>query len=472
MEDSPPDAILSIEDAFYEARMFKAFGADQYPQSVRIADRFELLDRIGKGSYGTVFLAQDHQLGRKVAVKVMPLGDLQVAEREGKLLAELNHPHVVRIHDYGAKDDYRYLVLELLEGPTLGEWCQGKSPRAIVQRYLEAGEGLEAAHRQGLVHRDFKPGNVRLDGEGRAVVLDFGLARHLDSLHGEVGSPEQVYGTYAYLPPEALRGQRVGEQGDQFSFCVSLWEALSGRNPFALEGRELETRFRAIQEPPQGATRIPRRLRPVLRRGLAPLPGDRWPTMTLLLEALRETQESRRWPWGVGILGLSLILGWAGFHSLQNPPGQLPRGSDAFSKTDEAVLALNTALSQQDADAVTRALRAGSVSARAARLEGYFARLAAQSAVQLEATGEYESAVYAWSITISLSRSARAADTAPVAAVADAAASASTAATSLAAGAGSASIAAETSASAAAAAVDFTLLETSQANLARLTNRL
>ncbi|EDM76667.1 serine/threonine kinase family protein [Plesiocystis pacifica SIR-1] len=391
MEDSSPDAILSIEDAFYEARMFKAFGADQYPQSVSIADRFELLERIGKGSYGTVFLAQDHELERKVAVKVMPLGDPHVAEREGKLLAQLRHPNIVRIHDHGTKDDYRWLVLELLEGPTLGEWCRGKSTKAILERYLEAGKGLEAAHRHGMAHRDFKPGNVRLDDQGRAVVLDFGLARNLESLQGEAGSPDQVYGTFAYLPPEALRGQRTGEKGDQFSYCVSLWEALSGLNPFALDGRDLEARFHAIQAPPRGGERLPRRVRQALERGMSPLPGDRWPTMGGLLDVLGGASKVRRWPWvlgsivTVGLLSLNIVYLWS---VRERAPVVLP---DELPK-----LELVEALRARDHKEALQALQDSYLEAARQDRETDFISFAVAVATHLEAAAKPVEAAEAW----------------------------------------------------------------------------
>ncbi|WP_086001594.1 protein kinase domain-containing protein [Plesiocystis pacifica] len=273
-----------------------------------------MIERLGSGAFGVVYLAEDNQLGREVALKVMPRGDPEVADREGKMLAALSHPNVVTIFDHGQADDCRWLVLEILRGPTLAQWCEGKSKREILARYLEAGAGLDAAHRRGLVHQDFKPTNVRLDEDGHAVVIDFGLARNAESLDGLTpgsGSPEAVGGTLLYMARERLLGKLGSPASDQFAFCVALWEALSGERPFG-EQSDVDARVLELSRAPRGGQGIGRRVRAVLERGMAPLPGERWPTMTVLLEALEEAvRPAPRWPWVaggvcVGLLGLAM----------------------------------------------------------------------------------------------------------------------------------------------------------------------
>ncbi|EDM81455.1 serine/threonine kinase family protein [Plesiocystis pacifica SIR-1] len=419
---------LSISLAFERARIYRSAGIDQFVREVCIADRFVLRDRIGEGSFGTVFLAHDTELDREVAVKVMPLDDPEVAEREGKMLAALEHPNVVRIYDHGARDDYRWLVLELLDGPTLRQWAMDQDPATVVARYLEAGEGLDAAHRRGLVHRDFKADNVRLNHAGSAVVLDFGLARHGESLAGDEpsslgdGRSTVVCGTVAYLAPECLRGRAGTERGDQFAFCVSLWEALSGENPFGpVRPEELDTDFeramvqraRAIEAGPvRGSERIPRRLRAALRRGMAALPGDRWPTMARLLEELREGGPLRRHArtYGAALacvtVTVSLLVAIAPSpgESTPTPVRDAAQGRAAGAlETEEAMRAALDGLDRGDDDVVYQALVRGVSVAAAEGREAEFVGVAVHVASSLEASARpsaREVALLGWHIAL------------------------------------------------------------------------
>ncbi|EDM77437.1 serine/threonine kinase family protein [Plesiocystis pacifica SIR-1] len=391
--------VLSLVEEFERARLWRRLRADTLSQEVLAGGRYRLERRIGAGSGGTVFEAFDVEFARKVAVKVMPLGDREVEDREAKALAALDHPNVVSIFDHGRREDCRWLVLELLDGPPLRGWATGKPAKEVLARYLEAGEGLEAAHRRGLVHRDFKPGNVMLHAEGRAVVTDFGLARGLESLRAEAGEHEALIGsgTLEYMPRERLMGAAGDERSDQFAFCVALWEALAGVHPFGL-APELDEQLAALAGPPRGRRRVPRRLRAPLERGLASLPGDRWPTMARLLEALRGAERPRLGLWAGSALVLALLVGGLGAAVTSAPEFQIHE--DPVSDTDEAIREIRKGVAKHDGDAVLQGLRSGYTAAKREGRRADFRDLAMEVAPKLEEQGERDVAIYALHVAI------------------------------------------------------------------------
>jgi hypothetical protein len=191
------------------------------------------------------------------------------------------------------------LVLELLEGRNFQQWLRERPPTAeVVARFIEAGEGLAAAHLAGLSHRDVKPSNLILTDEGRVVVIDFGLAQtlHGPPLRGNTGgissvsglSPNQfTEGTLAYMAPERLAGHDSDARSDQFSFCVALWEGLTGANPFS--GADPLARYRSIRNGPGGriSGNVSRHIVAALERGLS---FDREQRFSTMLELLRELE--------------------------------------------------------------------------------------------------------------------------------------------------------------------------------------
>jgi len=282
--------------------------------------RYRVLRRLGAGGMGVVFAAQDPELGRTVAIKVVRerIGDVREAmrerlRREAQALARLTHPNVVSIFDVGVDGDQLYIVMQHVDGATIDEWIRARAldRRAIVALYLQAGRGLAAAHDAGLVHRDFKPANVLVESGGTVRVTDFGLARlsNLSDLpigdsgqspHGSMTRGD-VVGTPAYMAPEQFSGGEITPATDQFGFCVALWEALVGARPFA--GYSLDTIRGAvlggrIEAPAAGA--MPRAIAQTLRRGLARDPAERHHDLRALLAALAPR---RRWwiPVGVGV---------------------------------------------------------------------------------------------------------------------------------------------------------------------------
>jgi eukaryotic-like serine/threonine-protein kinase len=209
---------------------------------------------LGRGGMGEVYRAHDEVLGRDVALKLLPSAFATDAERlarferEARVLAALNHPHVAAIYGVVQADGVRALVLELVEGSTLAERIlAGAIPvDEAISIGRQIAEALEAAHEKGIVHRDLKPANIKLTPDGRVKVLDFGLARALDpsSATDPLESPTLtaigtragvILGTAAYMSPEQARGRVVDERADIWAFGCVLYEMLTGRTAFAGE---------------------------------------------------------------------------------------------------------------------------------------------------------------------------------------------------------------------------------------------
>jgi tetratricopeptide (TPR) repeat protein len=275
--------------------------------------RYVVLEAVGAGAMGVVYAAYDPELGRKVALKLLrpdplaespPLGARSRLLREAQALAQLAHPHVITIHDVGTLDGEIFLAMELLEGGTLGDWlaAEPRSWRAVLELLRQAGEGLAAAHEKGLIHRDFKPDNVLVGAGSRARVTDFGLARGTGEreIHAPSGGAPSLdaearltvtgtlVGTPAYMAPEQLAGGPADALSDQFSYCVTLYEALHGERPF--EGSDVASLQLSISRgqvrPAPSSRRVPPWLRRIVLRGLHADPARRFPTMRALLRAL------------------------------------------------------------------------------------------------------------------------------------------------------------------------------------------
>jgi hypothetical protein len=269
-----------------------------------IAGRFEIVRLLGDGSFAVVYEAIDHDLGRRVALKLFTSraqDELESALREARAMARLNHENVLAVHDIGEHRGTPFLAIEYAQ-MDLRRWlAAGKRDyAAVMQVFGEAGRGLEAAHRAGLVHHDFKPANVLLRANGTAAVGDFGLARHLetgDSEHDEGLDDTTSYalGTLRYIAPERLQGLAGDERSDQFSFCVALWEALAGAHPFT--GSDAERRLDSIFAGPTGSPDAPAHVVRALRRGLSADPYERFETMGRLLAALVEPLACRPARW-------------------------------------------------------------------------------------------------------------------------------------------------------------------------------
>jgi tetratricopeptide (TPR) repeat protein len=259
-----------------------AAGDTREPEIAGYLGRYVLLARLGAGGMGVVYAAYDPELDRRVAVKVLRRARAgELLRDEARAIARLAHPNVIAVHDVGEADGEVFVAMEHVEGVTVREWLRTpRSPLEILDVFAQAGRGLAAAHGVGLVHRDVKPSNIILGADGRARVLDFGLAR---SDRGD-GEPE-VAGTPAYMAPEQKRGEAVDGRADQYAFCVALAEALGGQ---------------AVSD----------RVSRALKRGRSERAADRYPSMEALLAELAPSPV-RVWRWAIAMLIVVAALGVA-----------------------------------------------------------------------------------------------------------------------------------------------------------------
>lgn len=205
-----------------------------------VADRYRLHMCVGRGGMGEVWRATDEVLGRDVAVKLM-LGhehDPSAADRfrmEAQTAARLSHPHVVGVFDFGTWDGKLYLVMELVHGDSLAG-DRGQAPVLSAEQVAtvaaHAAAGLAAAHREGVVHRDIKPGNLLRDADGTVKLADFGIARFVDDPSAALTTTGQIVGTGLYLAPERALGQPASPASDVYSLGCVLYQLLTGQTPF------------------------------------------------------------------------------------------------------------------------------------------------------------------------------------------------------------------------------------------------
>jgi tRNA A-37 threonylcarbamoyl transferase component Bud32/tetratricopeptide (TPR) repeat protein len=327
-------------------------------------NRYRIERLLGRGAMGEVYLAHDQRLGRQVALKLVRASSMSKArrlqvrlEREALALARVAHPNVVGIYDVGNHAGQTYLTMQFVAGTTLREWQRADRNRSeLIDAYVQAGQGLAAAHTVGVVHRDFKPDNVIVGDDGVVRVLDFGLAAAMSTAPGESSShgsssgsgsraavssslpseasgsgsaatldaefgversgmsPSErmtqtgaLLGTMAYMSSEQLEGRDADARSDQFGFCVAMWEALTGKRPFA--GGGLFELVLNIESGPVGGDGLPHWLRPILARGLRYDPQRRWPSMVDLLRAIERGRTRGRKL--LLVLGLPVVVGGA-----------------------------------------------------------------------------------------------------------------------------------------------------------------
>jgi len=304
-------------------------------------DRYVILERLGSGGMGEIYAAYDPGLDRKIALKLMRMDVLSAMGThsgkakllaEAKALARLNHPNVVAVHDVGEVGEEIFIAMELVDGDVLRDWLAvtPRSTAQVLEVFKQSGRGLGAAHAVGLVHRDFKPLNVIVGRDGRARVVDFGLARTAtilaDTVPGRTAKPGPIKpgdqtptiprveassivlsGTPAYMSPEQLRADPTDARTDQFSFAVSLYEALAGQRPFIAE--TTDELMDVIPRGPPPSRSVPAWIHAVLARGLAYDREARYPSMDAMLAALeKDPSARRRQRWGMAGVALAAAL--------------------------------------------------------------------------------------------------------------------------------------------------------------------
>ncbi len=256
-----------------------------------IAGRYRLVEPLGRGAMSSVWLAEDAELERLVAVKLLaPTADRARFEREARAAASLAHPNLCALYDYGEADGKPYMVLEYLPNGSLEQRLLG-APLVDVEALRIAGEiaaGLAHAHGRGLVHRDLKPANVLFDGEGRAKIADFGIARM--GAGGGLTEAGTVLGTASYISPEQAGGLPAAPASDVYSFGVILFRMLTGRLPFSAANTMDVVRMHRDDAPPRVADfrrDAPTRLEALADAALAKDPAARPPDGAALVRELR-----------------------------------------------------------------------------------------------------------------------------------------------------------------------------------------
>jgi eukaryotic-like serine/threonine-protein kinase len=294
-----PDEVTIVDGA-------ESTPAGAAPAVGALIGRYVVVGPLGEGGMGHVMRAYDTKLHREVALKLLRSSGNEEARarivREAQAMAQLTHPNVVSVYDVDTDAGRPFIAMEYVEGGTLRAWLDDERPwRETIECFRLAGRGLDAAHRAGLVHRDFKPANVLVvEREGklhRVLVTDFGLARGvehlssnapaaiLDSVGDTLTIAGTVMGTPVYMAPEQHKGGQVDARSDQYAFCVALWEALAGERPFAGPNlAKAKAHPERLTFPAKRA--VPGYVRRVLLRGLSVDPTRRYASMEDLLRDL------------------------------------------------------------------------------------------------------------------------------------------------------------------------------------------
>ena len=266
---------------------------------------YRIINQIGKGGMATVYKAYQASVDRYVAIKVLPS---QLAEsrefatrfqQEARIIAKLEHPHILPVFDYGESDGVSYFVMRYLEAGTLKDRMEAGRPlplNEIDKLFTQLAEALSYAHSHGIIHRDLKPANALIDSQGNVFLTDFGIAKLLESASPRLTQTDAIMGTPAYISPEQAQGHPVDQRSDIYSLGIILYEMVTGSVPFVAE-TPLAVLFKHISDPlpPPSLVKpdIPRTIEQIILKALAKDPRDRFATAAEFVKAWERALESR-----------------------------------------------------------------------------------------------------------------------------------------------------------------------------------
>lgn len=329
--------------------------------------QYQIKQLLGKGGMGAVYQAYQPSLDRDVAVKVLIgefVEDPQFVQRftqEAKIIAALEHPNIITVHDYGVENDISYVVMRLLTGGTLEMRLlqKGKfSPKEALRLLTPLADALDYAHQRGILHRDIKPSNIMFDEQNRPYLVDFGLAK-LTNQNFSLTNTGFMLGTPNYMSPEQWKGETLTPATDQYAFAAITYEILTGKMPFAADSTHALMHKHLMEEPPHtvGDTKLPTAVYVVLLQGMAKNPKDRYPSVKAFMKALAhalgeatshkpntsaQKNRSRLIYAGVGIIGtgilIMMIIGAMQIRDMQNQPS-LPTPTNIINNTFGMILA-------------------------------------------------------------------------------------------------------------------------------------
>ncbi|MFN0247055.1 MAG: protein kinase domain-containing protein [Kofleriaceae bacterium] len=379
--ESCRELLAAVARDWHENRSFE-FGVVAIGSAV---GRYVIEALLGAGAMGVVYRAYDPVVARRVALKLMDIGsfaDSDAVLREARTMGRVDHRAVVRIYDAGVTTRHVYVAMELVEGQTLRELIgrDSMSARAWYQLFASLAAGMAAAHDAGVVHRDFKPENVLVAADGTPRITDFGLARSNAPLEstslGSLGT--HPAGTPAYMAPEQLLGGTTDERSDQYSFAVTMYEAITGKRPIVASS--LDELLTGMRSHVMDWSQVSRGLRALLERALALEPELRHASMHDIARALRMLASPPRWPKVVGVATIVVLGVAAGAAAVRSPsadpctaadgavatawpPGRGALVEQAFAKTRRPYAAHLGLSARRELDTYAATLRAAYVSA-------------------------------------------------------------------------------------------------------------